>query len=119
MITMQELIDTRQIHGSQYDRRKQRQNMSNTAILCFVLGWQGGTIYQVAKEIGCKTDEILDADYEAIGELCRKAQAANPRYQRITKSLKELREQIDGGEECRGRDGEISEIIRILEGEAA
>jgi len=35
---------------------------------------------------------------------------------RIPKALEELREMIDGGEECRGHDSQISEVIRILEG---
>lgn len=35
---------------------------------------------------------------------------------RIPKAIEELRSQIDGGEECRGRDQQISEVIRILEG---
>lgn len=37
---------------------------------------------------------------------------------RIPKAIEELRDQIDGGEECRGRDQQISEVIRILEGTA-
>ena len=37
---------------------------------------------------------------------------------RIPKAIKELNNQIDGGDECRGRDSEISEVIKILEGEA-
>ena len=35
---------------------------------------------------------------------------------RIPKAVEELRDMIDGGEECRGRDSQISEVIRILEG---
>lgn len=120
MITQQELNESGQIYGSQYDRRKQppKQIMSNTAILCFVLGWQGGTIHQVAREIGSTTGEILDADYEAMGDLCRKAQAVNSRYQRVARARSALRIMIDGGEECRGIDSEISHVIRILEGVA-
>lgn len=33
--------------------------MTRTEALCRVLGWQGGTIHQVAKEIGCSTHDIL------------------------------------------------------------
>lgn len=36
---------------------------------------------------------------------------------RIPKAIEELRDMIDGGEECRGRDSQISHIIRILGGE--
>ena len=35
---------------------------------------------------------------------------------RIPKAVEELHGMIDGGEECRGRDQQISEVIRILEG---
>jgi hypothetical protein len=35
---------------------------------------------------------------------------------RIPKAITELYALIDGGEECRGMDGAISRIIRILEG---
>ena len=35
---------------------------------------------------------------------------------RIPKAVEELRDMIDGGEECRGRDSQISEVIRLLEG---
>jgi len=37
---------------------------------------------------------------------------------RIPKAIEELESQIDGGEECRGRDTQISHVIRILEGTA-
>lgn len=36
---------------------------------------------------------------------------------RIPKAIAELLDMIDGGEECRGYDSQISTIIRILEGE--
>ena len=35
---------------------------------------------------------------------------------RIPKAVEELRDMIDGGEECRGYDSQLSEVIRILEG---
>lgn len=35
---------------------------------------------------------------------------------RISKAIEELRAMIDGGDECRGNDQQISEVIRILEG---
>lgn len=37
---------------------------------------------------------------------------------RIESAIAELSDMIDGGEECRGRDSEISRIINILEGES-
>jgi len=33
--------------------------MNRTEALCQVLGWQGGTIHQVALETGCPVDAIL------------------------------------------------------------
>jgi hypothetical protein len=36
---------------------------------------------------------------------------------RINEALLHLREMIDGGEECHARDSQISDIIRILQGE--
>lgn len=47
----------------------------NTLALCFALGWQGGTVHQVAKELETTVDVILVADDERMAELLRKAQA--------------------------------------------
>jgi hypothetical protein len=33
--------------------------MTRTEALCNVLGWQGGTIHQVAKETGCALEDLL------------------------------------------------------------
>lgn len=49
--------------------------LTNTQILCYVLGWQGGTIHQVAEKIKVSTDEILKANGEQLHALCRKAVA--------------------------------------------
>ena len=38
--------------------------------------------------------------------------------QRVPLAIKELRELIDGGDECRGQDSRISHVIGILEGDA-
>lgn len=57
--------------------------MTNTEILCFILGWQGGTIHQVlevfnkyqgALEDRFTDNDITDAGHEKFRELCRKAQ---------------------------------------------
>ena len=45
-----------------------------TEILCFVLGWQGGTIHLVSKELMVPTEVILEADYPTQQWLCRLAQ---------------------------------------------
>lgn len=48
--------------------------MTNTEILMFILGWQGGTIHQLSKALGVADTLILDADNDAMQELCRLAQ---------------------------------------------
>jgi len=48
--------------------------MSNTEILCFILGWQGGTIHQVAQEMNVLPTEILSATPDEMRALCRIAQ---------------------------------------------
>lgn len=35
---------------------------------------------------------------------------------RMAEAVRMLEDMIDGGEECRGRDSELSEVIRKLEG---
>lgn len=39
-------------------------------------------------------------------------------YKRIDHAIGFLGAMIDGGEECRGMDSQISEVIRILEGDS-
>jgi len=51
-----------------------RPHLSNTEILCFVLGWQGGTVHQVAQCLMVTTDTILKADANVMHDLCRTAQ---------------------------------------------
>ncbi len=48
--------------------------MMNTEILCFVLGWQGGTVHMVSERLAVGTDDILNASPERMRELCRLAQ---------------------------------------------
>ena len=47
--------------------------MTNCEILCFVLGWQGGTVHQVAQELNTTTDAVINASPKEMRELCRKA----------------------------------------------
>lgn len=35
---------------------------TNTELLCNVLGWQGGTVHQVAQATGLTTSQIIDTD---------------------------------------------------------
>ena len=39
---------------------------TNTELLCAVLGWQGGTVHQVAKETGLTVTQIVESDRVAI-----------------------------------------------------
>ena len=55
--------------------------MTNTEILLFVLGYQGGTIHQLAMELGVTDREIFGADHDKMLDLCRLAQAKH--WQRI------------------------------------
>ncbi|HEX4283687.1 MAG TPA: hypothetical protein VHZ28_01255, partial [Terracidiphilus sp.] len=50
------------------------QRLSNTEILCFIVGWQGGTLHQLAEKLGVSTNEILHADYDQMQDLMRLAQ---------------------------------------------
>jgi hypothetical protein len=43
-----------------YERMKQ-QNLTNTEIACYLLGWQGGTVHQVAEITGLSVKEIIDS----------------------------------------------------------
>lgn len=52
------------------------EKMSNAEILCFVLGWQGGTVHQVAEALDVSVDLILEADIDTLRALCRGAQLA-------------------------------------------
>ncbi len=49
--------------------------VSNLTALCFAMGNQGGTLNQVASDLGVSPQEILNAKDEEIGDLLRKAQA--------------------------------------------
>lgn len=46
----------------------------NAVVLMFILGWQGGTIHQVAEKLGVKASDIHTADYARMDELMRQAQ---------------------------------------------
>lgn len=70
------------------------------------------TLNELAKSIkdqstSATTKQYGMAVFIAIDEIARNKRA-----------IKELHSMIDGGEECRGRDSEISNIIYILEGVA-
>lgn len=39
---------------------------TNTELLCEVLGWQGGTVHQVAKETGLTVEQIVNTDRNSL-----------------------------------------------------
>ena len=50
------------------------QTLTNTEILIFILGKQGGTVHQVAKQLGVAASEIINANYDQMQDLARAAQ---------------------------------------------
>lgn len=48
--------------------------MNNLSVLCFVLGNQGGTLHQVARDLDVDRELILEANDAQMQDLCRKAQ---------------------------------------------
>ncbi len=51
-----------------------KQQISNTEILIFISGWQGGTINQIADFLGVTPIDIASADYDRMQDLMRLAQ---------------------------------------------
>lgn len=50
-------------------------SVPNSVVLMFVRGWQGGTIHEIAAELGVTTTDIQNADFDRMIELMRVAQA--------------------------------------------
>lgn len=50
------------------------QVVTNTEILMFISGWQGGTVHQIAEHLGVSITAIMLADYEDMQRLMRLAQ---------------------------------------------
>ena len=48
--------------------------LTNTEVLCFVMSWQGGTLEQVQLALCVPARDILEADAQTMGDLCRRAQ---------------------------------------------
>ena len=46
----------------------------NSVVLMFVRGWQGGTLHQIADELGVTTQDIQTADLDRMQNLMRLAQ---------------------------------------------
>lgn len=65
-----------------------------------------------------RIDSILGRNCPALGNVSNEGiSVIRELEQRVTRARSALRIMIDGGEECRGIDSEISHVIRILEGE--
>lgn len=65
---------------------------TNTELLCFALGWQGGTIHQVSEETGLPVQEILSLPLNAsyINEMT----TAHGWFAVKTCSIKHLRDNV-------------------------
>lgn len=63
----------RNVYGLAYQKLN-GYAVHNTEVLLFVMGFQGGTVHQVAKYLETTTDDILYADNERMQDLMRKAQ---------------------------------------------
>lgn len=61
---------------------------------------------------------IATLDKEATDREVREFNRHLAKAERVALAIAELKEMIDGGEECQGQDSRISHIIGILEGDA-
>lgn len=50
-------------------------HVPNTTALIFAMGYQGGTVHQVAGSLGVDVSDILNADADRMDDLLRLAQA--------------------------------------------
>lgn len=48
--------------------------LTNLEVLCFVLGWYGGTVQMVADAVGATPGRVLMADRNDLIAMCRTAQ---------------------------------------------
>ena len=80
MTEQSKMTDAQWLANHAQERQEQKRSistLSNTEILCFVLGWQGGTVHQVAEILHVEIAAILDADHDQMHTLCRAAQQVN------------------------------------------
>ena len=100
--------------------------VTNLVALQFAMGYQGGTVHQMAQALRVNTSDILNADDERMSDLLRLAQKHHVLREELKNKVtldraaynylcNELNEMIDGGEECRGRDSTISHILGVLQ----
>ena len=101
-------------------------SVTNLVALQFAMGYQGGTVHQMAKALRVNTSDIINADGERMEDLLRAAQKHHVLREQLKDKVtldraaysyivNELSDMIDGGEECRGRDASISHVIGVLQ----
>jgi hypothetical protein len=56
--------------------------MKNLEILLAVLGWQGGTVHQVARTLGLNAFQIINANRKDMQEYCREAEKIRNKEQK-------------------------------------
>lgn len=49
-----------------------KSKFTRTSLLCKALGWQGGTIHQVAEETGCQVHDLLYGTYQPMTDQDRR-----------------------------------------------
>ncbi len=54
-------MQTNELPEVNVERLRNKEGLTNTEIACLLLGWQGGTIWQVSKETGLSVDQILQS----------------------------------------------------------
>ena len=55
--------------------------LTNTEVLCFVVGWQGGTLTELSLALCVPAEKIQNATREEMQDLCRRAQVYNRFHQ--------------------------------------
>jgi hypothetical protein len=66
--------DLKELKAAAFREGQQGRAFTNTETLMFIMGWQGGTIEQVASALHVSPRHILNADNKDMGELARAAQ---------------------------------------------
>ena len=103
------------------------QVISNTEILMFIMGFQGGTVHQLAQVLQETPSSIINADYEYMQHLMRVAQLyAIKRWKRgaeegIEMDEKELKDWVfKWAVEANGAplDSEINDLIWTIQRDA-
>lgn len=87
--------------------------VTNLVALQFAMGYQGGTIHQMAEALRVSTDDILNADDDRMGELLRKAQEKHV----LRKQVKSVMRSLDVAKSYLSKavaDGLLEDCVRPL-----